>query len=454
MHPALAELLERGIAWKQGRRYLEDLARFEEMQFWPRERLDGWRLERLRDLLRHAAEHVPYWRETMKTLGAEPEDFRSFEDLRELPQMDKELIRREGRRLHSELARPEQVRERSTGGSTGRNIWFTLDPRTQDRRRAAGMLTELWDGVRRGTRMAILWGSPLDAQPSRASRLFDVLTSRKFFSVYGVDRRQLDAYYDELRRFRPEVISSYPSILASLGRRLGRDRCRRLGVRVIYCSSEVLFDETRTELGELFGAEVRDRYATREMGLIGADCPVGEGLHLMDLRFVVEADEPDRPGVPTELIITDLDNRSFPWIRYRVGDLGGLIPDPCPCGRSLSRLSGIEGRQFDVIETPEGRLFGGSFFTILLRPSDRTVEQFQVIQERIDRLRVKVVPGARYGPERREAILQQLRERMGESMEVGLEEVDSIDPLPSGKHRFVVSRVREHRAGQDPDGAG
>jgi phenylacetate-CoA ligase len=446
MHPTLVGLLERALARRQGRRYLDDLERFADMQYWPRERLDAWRLERMRELLRHAAANVPYWRERMRELGAQPEDFRSFGDLRRLPAMTKELINSEGRRMHSEVPTGRRVTEKSTGGSTGRNIWFAIDIDTHDRRRAAGMLTELWDDVRRGTRTAILWGSPLEAKPSRASRAFDALANRKFFSVYGVDESTLESYFEQLLRFQPEVISSYPSILSHMARRLGRDRCRRLGVRVIYCSAEVLFEPTRAELEDLFGASVRNRYATREFGIVAAECPAGEGLHLMDMRFVVEIDEPEQPGGPGELVVTDLDNRSFPWIRYRIRDLAGWLPEPCSCGRSLTRLSGVDARVFDVIETPDGRMFGGSFFPILMRPSDRTVERFQVVQEEIDRLHIKLVPGPGYGSDRREKILAQLRETMGETMRVTIEEVDHIEPLPSGKHRFIVSKVRERES--------
>jgi phenylacetate-CoA ligase len=421
------------------------LSDFQSMQSWSREELDAWRVEKLQALLRHAFETTPYWRDLAKELGAEPEDFKSSADLARLPTLSKDVIMAEQERLHAEDPGSGRVTEKSTGGSTGRNIWIKVDIGTHDRRRAAGMLTETWDDVHHGTRLATLWGSPLDAKPSLAARIYDNLANRVFYSVYGVTDETLDRYLDELARFKPEVISSYPSILSHLARRAGKERCRALGARVIYSSAEVLFDDTRAEIEELFGAPVRNRYATRELGIVASDCPEGAGMHLMDMRFFVETGEPAAPGEPAELIVTDLDNRAFPMIRYRIEDMGRLIEGACPCGRPFRRLASLDGRTMDVIQTPDGRMFGGTFFSLLFRPADRTVEQFQVVQESIDRLHIRIVPGPNYGPERRSIILGHIKEKMGEALKVQLDEVDQIEPLPSGKHRFVVSKVPKQK---------
>ncbi len=443
----LADLLDRVIERRTGRRYRAYLAEFREMERWSREKLDAWRWERLRALLDHAWRTVPYWKEVFDRLGARPEDFRSLDHLRLLPPMTKQLIEERGDDLVSTAPSRGPVSLKSTGGSTGRNTWFRIDRETHDRRRAAGRLTEEWDGVFPGTRTAILWGASLETSPSRAARLYDRLTGRFFFSAYGIDEDDIRRWFDRLERFRPEVISSYPSILLHAARLAGKERCRRLGVRLIYTSAEALYPPVREELEDLFGAPVRNRYASREFGVIASDCPAGEGLHVMDMRLIVEVGESPLLEGPGELLVTDLDNWPMPFIRYRIEDVGVPLDGPCPCGRPWGRLASVEGRSLDVIVTPEGKAFGGTFFTIVFRPFDRAIRQFQVVQDRPDRIRVKLVPGETWSPDRKVEILSVLREKLGSRMILDVEEVPEIPPLPSGKRRFVVSEIDPSRPG-------
>lgn len=438
MIPFLAGAIDRAIAWRTGRRFPEYLAQYRAMERWTAEAFEAWRWERLRAQLDHAARTVPYWRETFARLGARPGDFTRAEHLAALPATTKELVNAAGDAMTSTQPEPGRVTRSSTGGSTGRNVWFLIDGEAHDRRRAAGRLTEEWDGVRPGTRTATIWGAALEQSASRGAALYDRLTNRVFLSAYGVGPAELEAYGERLARLRPEVISSYPSILLDLARRWGRERCRRLGVRIIYCSAEALYEPVRAELEDLFGAVVRNRYACREFGMVAADCPLGGGLHLMDMRLFVELLPTAEDPALRELVITDLDNRVMPLIRYRIDDLARPAAGPCRCGRPFARVEAVEGRVLDVVTTPDGRAFGGTFFTLVLRPFDRSIRQFQVVQDRPDHLVVRLVPGPGYDDAARERVRAVLAKQFGPALAVELAEVDEIAPLASGKRRFVV----------------
>src|SRR5439155_10643187 len=56
----------------------------EESERWSPERLDAYQLERLRTLLAHSAEHVPYYRALFAEHGFEPGDLASLDDVRAL----------------------------------------------------------------------------------------------------------------------------------------------------------------------------------------------------------------------------------------------------------------------------------------------------------------------------------------------------------------------------------
>ncbi len=446
MHPVISKAFDRAIAWKSGRHFHARLREFQEMETWSAETFQRWQWERLRDLLDHAYRSVPYWRERMKELGAKPEDFRTPAHLAQLPTTTKEIINANREAMVSTQPPVGRVTHKSTGGSTGRNVWFYVDMDTHDRRRAAGRLFELWDGVVPGTPMVSLWGASLETEPSRASRVYDRVTNRLFLSVYGVGDEELSSHFDRMERFRPEVIVTYPSILRHIARRMGRERCRRIGARLIYTSAEALYPSVREELEESFGAKVRNRYAAREFGMIAGDCPKGEGLYLAEMRMFFEFLPALGEDSLSEMVITDLDARAMPMIRYRIDDLGTPLAGADPAGRPWRRLAAVDGRSMDVVVTPEGKAFGGTFFTLIFRPYDQSILQFQVIQDAEDHLDLRIVPGEGYDQEHREQLLAVLREQLGERIRIDLSEHEEIPPLASGKRRFVVSTIGGARA--------
>src|SRR5688572_24926553 len=81
--------------------------------------------------------------------------------------------------------------------------------------------------------------------------------------------------------------------------------------------------------------------------------------------------------------------RTMPFIRYCVGDLGGLSPDPCPCGRGLPLLKNLHGRRVDMLVNPEGELHH-PFSLMVILEDIQAVERFRIVQTAVDHIRVDV----------------------------------------------------------------
>jgi phenylacetate-CoA ligase len=69
---------------------LEHLAFLQESQFWPRERLEELQIAKLRRLVKHASETVPYYREVFARAGITAHDIRTLDDVKRLPILTKE----------------------------------------------------------------------------------------------------------------------------------------------------------------------------------------------------------------------------------------------------------------------------------------------------------------------------------------------------------------------------
>ncbi len=99
-----------------------------------------------------------------------------------------------------------------------------------------------------------------------------------------------------------------------------------------------------------WGCRVFDHYGTTEMGLGGGvECEARSGYHLReaDLLFEIvdrETGAPVPDGAYGEIVFTTLSREAMPLIRYRTGDRGRFLVEPCACGSVLRRLERVRAR--------------------------------------------------------------------------------------------------------------
>jgi phenylacetate-CoA ligase len=153
--------------------------------------------------------------------------------------------------------------------------------------------------------------------------------------------------------------------------------------------------------------------------------------------------------------VTDLNNFCLPLVRYRLGDLAEALDEEraCACGRGLPLIGRIEGRLQAMILGSHGRYVPGSFFLHVMKDYDFAVRQFQVIQERPDALRLRIVKGLRYSHEVLREILGVLRGFIGADMQIEVECVDTIPLTRTGKRLSCINRLPVELAGRSRVGS-
>jgi phenylacetate-CoA ligase len=312
-----------------------------------------------------------------------------------------------------------------------------------------------WRGIRIGDRVARFWGVPVTAQRRLLARAADLATNRVRFSAFAFTDADLERYWKRCLAFRPVYFHGYVSMLEAFAqyvRAEGYDGTR-LGLTSIVATSEVLTSPQRQLLEATFGCPVQVEYGCGEVGPIAYECERGS-LHVMAQDLVVEVLRPDGadvgPGEAGEVVVTDLNNRAMPLVRYQLGDFAS-VGDSCPCGRALPVLKAICGRAYDFVLAPDGRRYHGEYFMYLiedLRRSGIEIRAFQVLQTSANKLKVAVVPPAdSIGAEER-AVEALLGERLP-GMEVHAERTAVIPRLPSGKMQVVVNRLEDRNPAAD-----
>lgn len=428
---------------------LRALSRLQADQWLSPEELADRSRERVTAVLRHACRHVPFYRDFCRQGGLDP-DMVTERDLPRFPLVNKKMLTAGGRDFHDPTAAPARFVPSSTGGSSGEPFRFFVDGRATDLRAASDLRARTWTGWRPGDKQAMLWGHLGDHKRSASwrGRLTSQFVHRqRVLNAYGMSDPDVAEYHRSLSSFRPRLLIGYASALAYLADYLKRKSAPFPPMAGIISSAESLTDEFRASIEGYFSAPLYDRYGSRELAVVAQQCSPRSGLHILSDRVHIEVLRPDGapcdPGERGEIVATDLDNLVMPFIRYRTGDLAAFAGARCDCGRGFPLLERVEGRTSDVIvgqngkvySCPGPRLYGGDI------PG---IGQMQLIQERIEAIRVRVVPDSRWTPDSAERLTAHLRGLLGEiEVEIVLER--EIPPSASGKYRFAISSVSPFR---------
>ena len=406
--------------------------------------LEELRLRKLRGFLGRIARDVPYYRDLFRELGFEPGSIASVADLTALPLLDKETIRRNSERLIAENA--ADLSRFNTGGSSGEPLIFYLGKDRVSHDVAAKWRATRWWNVDIGDRELVVWGSPIELGAQDRVRLWrDRLFRTALLPAFEMSADNLDRFVAQIRKERPRMLFGYPSSLAMIAGH-ARDTgvaMDDLGIRVVFVTSERLYDNQREAIEGVFGCPVANGYGGRDAGFIAHECPEGS-LHITAEDIIVETvDESGSPcaaGEPGEIVVTHMHTADYPFLRYRTGDVGVLATGACSCGRGLPVLERIEGRTTDFVHAMDGTVLHGLSLIYVLRDME-SVAQFRIVQESLDRTVVSVVPRGQFSDEARAHVEAQFRERLGGDVTVDVVLVEKIDREKSGKFRYVVSHV-------------
>jgi phenylacetate-CoA ligase len=332
-----------------------------------------------------------------------------------------ELREAGGEILSGGKVRPEW-RSSSSSGSTGEPFRVYYDPRAWATLKILVKLrARRACGTQPTDRVALLDAvPPSSAEPRPAARVARISILQPAATVAA-----------ELAAFGPDTVYGLPSALLEAAEELAA-RGVRLRVRRVFTSGELLRPAARQAIADAFGARVFDVYGSSETKEVAWECPAG-GMHVnadvVRLEVLDDAGRPVPDGVEGNLVATLLVNRAMPLLRYRIGDRGSLLPEPCDCGHPFPLLGVVTGRRADVMVLAGGRRVSPYALTCAMEQVG-DVLRYQVTQLEPARLRVSAIldPGAD-----RSRIAGRIRSVMRGEIAHFLEtDVEFVDRLPTG----------------------
>ncbi|MCB0019408.1 MAG: phenylacetate--CoA ligase family protein [Anaerolineales bacterium] len=422
-----------------GQQLMNRLRFLEQAQWWTPEEIAAHRNQALHTLIETAYQEVPLYRQLYAEAGIKPADIRQAADLQQLPIITKE---------HLLAGFPEAV-TRSTGyktyvnhtsGSTGKNFRVVEDAVTAGRYRAAFMLALGWSGWEIGVPQ-LQTGMSLNR--TRQKRLKDWLMRCHYTSAYDLTNEHLDETLNILADNDINYLWGYPGSLYYLALRAQEVGWNKPLISAVTWGDN-LFPHYRKTIESAFQTRVFDTYGCAEGIQISAQCPE-MNYHVHELDTIVEYLDDAGQWVDGEatgrLILTRLHPGPMPLIRYQVGDLGAAgDQSQCACGRHLSRMADIQGRDTDVIITPSGNRLIVHFFTGILEYFTDILE-FQAIQEETERIILRIVPSGGFTDEVAQRAINRLKERGAADLQIEIELVDEIPLAATGKRHFIINKL-------------
>ena len=360
-----------------------------------RRALEALQVERLKALLVHAGESIPFWRRRFARFGIRPEHVRSVADLAVLPPLEDRDRRDLGRELLAGTSPDPSWLEleglEASNGVRAPALW--LDTAARRERQVDELRHVGWMGLDWRMPRAELVGRAESGTPLPPSG--GTLRAGLRGGVWLHPRRiaeEGDAFAERAVRAGAELLVGPPSALLAFAAAAGGPGFRP---RAIQSSGECLGEERRARLEEAYGVPAYDAWRTRELGEAAHECDAKNGLHVTMERVLLEILRDGKPvpdGEEGEIVATALDGRAQPLLRWKTGDIGCRVPEPlCACGRTSERILLTDGRASALVTSPAGTRIHSDWFEWLLDSIDG-VADWRVVQDRTGALAIDVVP--------------------------------------------------------------
>lgn len=396
-----------------------------------------------RELMTHCYANSPFYRRLWQSHGVHPDDIRSLADLRSIPMVSKQDLRRYTEEFYTEKVRRSMTAVHSSG-TTGSPITVHFSNQDIGRRFAFLERCRRWAGVHIGQKRATFTGRNIVPRSAGPFWRHNLPGRQLLFSSYHLSLDNLAWYVEALARFQPVIIDGYPSAIHIVAEHLLRSgRAARIRPQAILVSAETVFCHQREAIEAAFQTKLYNQYASSEGAPFVSECKYGR-LHIHLDSGVIEILDPEgdpvSPGQIGQLVVSSFTTSVVPLLRFAIGDMA--IPsedqDPCPCGLPFPAVDALVGRVDDVLCTPD-RGFVGRLDTVFKGVPSSIVEA-QIVQISPEVILLRVVPDLRqYRPEHARQIVEQMRSKLGEVVTIDVEEVRSIPRSANGKMRPVVN---------------
>lgn len=396
------------------------------------------------DLIKYAYHYCPFYKKIYDKYGFHPSQIKSEKDWRNVPIIEKNMIKRHTPEFFSVLANQNKLCPSSTGGSTGmplvvyksKNVhyevlawralsWYGIGPWDNEaivHRRVPTTVFKLW--LNRG-----LWWP----------------TKRSYLNATNISDAKIRIFIDEIKKFRIKWVVGYCGSLEYVADYIINNTIVIDSVKLVWSTSSPLTQIVREKLEKAFRCPVMDQYGCCEMGNIALQKPT-ENCLTVNSDYVhidiVNGNTHVPEGVVGDICITDLHCKEFPLIKYRLGDRASIISSMNKSHDGFPKLSFVKGRTTDMLPLPNGDVLDGSYLTTICDKYIEYISCYQIYQESNFNIIFYVVP--KEDNPFTDNIISRIKNHLfkisNNQIDIKIKKVSSI-PDFAGKRKFIISEL-------------
>ena len=320
----------------------------------PREALRWMQTNKLRAMVQNCYDNIPFYRKKLEEIGLLPGDITSIDDVKKLPFTYKQDLRDTYPFGLFAVGRDQLVRIHASSGTTGKQTvvgytkedieaWAVCCARSIV---AAGGHTDDFVHVSYGYGL-FTGGLGLHYGAEKLGATAIPVSS-------GNTARQIQI----MRDFGSDILCCTPSYAMFIGETLRDEGIdpKSLRLRAGIFGAEAWSENMRRQIEDILQIKAYDIYGLSEITGPGvsSECEDQSGMHVNEDYFYPEVIDPDigetlPDGTYGELVFTCIGKTALPLIRYRTRDICMLTHEPCPCGRTLVKMSKTRGRTDDML---------------------------------------------------------------------------------------------------------
>ena len=340
---------------------------------------------RLKNLVEHVYNTVPFYKNKFDEIGVKPSDIRSLKDIAKLPFTTKSDLRETYPYGLLAVPQSEIVEIHMSSGTTGTPVVDAYTAKDLDDWSEGMARTLSAAGATHNDTIQNAYGYGLFTGGMGVHHGARKLGATIIPISSGNTQKQLMLMKD----FHTNLFTctpSYAMYMAEQAKQAGID-LHALPLKAACLGAEPWSENMRTQIEKEWGIKAYDIYGLTEITGPGVafECEAQNGMHVNEDLWYPEIIDPETgnplpDGEKGELVITTITKEGTPLIRYRTRDITYIMPEVCSCGRTTRRIHRLYGRTDDMLILRGVNVFPSQIETVLLNEGYQP--NYQIVVDR------------------------------------------------------------------------
>ena len=360
--------------WARNKKIFICYEKLKESERWSTEKIKEHQFAKLTELIRNAYQNTAYYKDKFDRAGFTLADLKTLDDLKLIPITTKVELLENSKAIQIHNC-GEKLYSSETSGSTGRPLVFFRNQEWDAWHNASVFRGYSWHNIQPWERNGYLWGYNIAPSKRIKVKLLDLLQNR--FRLFSYEDEDVCHFVKKLEHAK--YLGGYSSMIYEVAKKINSQNLgNNFNLKMIKGTSEKIYDAYRDGVERAFGRKIISEYGSAEGGIIAFECACGN-MHINMETVIVEV-------VDDEIVVTNLVSKSFPIIRYKLGDYIKVdYETKCPCGMVHPIVKEVTGRVGAVIYGKKTTYPSLTLYYVFknLALVDRIVLNYQVVQDEV-----------------------------------------------------------------------